>query len=359
MRITRTVARGTARVAAAVIAFVVADVLVAAVRAFAVPAGRVVERGSGRPVSEPRPFGEHARIVLVWTTIVGSRVLCRTPSFLRYLQRASIAYGDEMDEPATPQRIDEFIADYDVDVGDLDRPAHEFTTLNELFSRPLRPGARTVERPDDPRIAVSPADCRLACFHAADGTADLVVKGRRHGVADLVGATFAGSGPGLARVRAFHAAASADGFSVAVCRLAPGDYHRFHWPVDGEWTCDDVLDIAGEYHSVAAPVLAGPVDVLGRNRRRVCVVTTAAFGDVAIVAVGAVRVGTIELTAAPGDAVKGAELGRFRYGGSTVVVVFRRGTIEFDPDLLDNSRHGVETLVRMGSRLGRALPRSG
>jgi phosphatidylserine decarboxylase len=358
MRITRTATRWSARAALAVTAFVVVDVVVAAVRAVVAPAGRVVERGSGRPVAEPRPFGEHARIVVAWTTITGSRVLCRTRWFLRYLGRATIAYGEEMDQPASPARIDEFIADYAVDVRDLDRPPHEFATLNELFSRPLRSGARTIEHPDDPSVAVSPADCRLTCFHTTSA-ADVVIKRRRfHGVGDLLGATIGGDSPGLARVRAFHDAASADGFSVAVARLAPGDYHRFHWPVDGEWTPDDVLDVAGEYHSVAAPCVAGPVDVLGRNRRCICVVTTAAFGDVAVVAVGAVRVGTIELTAAPGFVVKGGEMGRFRYGGSTVVVAFRRGTIDFDADLLENSRRGVETLVRMGSRLGRAIPGS-
>jgi phosphatidylserine decarboxylase len=86
----------------------------------------------------------------------------------------------------------------------------------------------------------------------------------------------------------------------------------------------------------------------------VAVVDTAVFGEVAVVIIGAVRVGSIELTAATGTVAKGAEMGLFRYGGSTVVVVFRRGTIEFDAELLANSSRGLETLVQAGSMLGRA-----
>ena len=41
------------------------------------------------------------------------------------------------------------------------------------------------------------------------------------------------------------------------------------------------------------------VDVLGRNRRTVIVAQSTAFGDVAIVVVGACKVGSIEITSPP------------------------------------------------------------
>jgi phosphatidylserine decarboxylase len=70
-------------------------------------------------------------------------------------------------------------------------------------------------------------------------------------------------------------------------------------------------------------------------------------------------VASIELTAEAGVVSKGHEMGRFRYGGSTVVVVFRRGAIGFDPELVRNSSHGMETLVRVASVLGRAPASAG
>jgi phosphatidylserine decarboxylase len=343
------------------VALVALDVAIASVRAVVMPRGRVVERGTGRVVDEPRPFGEQARIVLAWTTVTGGRVLCRTPAFLRYLERASVSHGEAMDRPDSAGTIARFIADYDVDLADLDRRPDEFATLNDFFGRPLRAGARPIACRHDPAVAVCPVDGRVTCLHTDGRAADVHVKGWRHDVAGLLGVDASGGGPfghgehvGSTPVCAFYEAARAGGFSIAICRLAPGDYHRIHWPVDGSWRGADLHDLPGEYHSVAPASVHGPVDVLGRNRRVVTIVRSEAFGDVAVVAVGAVKVGSVEVTATPGGISKGDEMGRFRYGGSTVVLVFRRGTIQFDPELVANSARGVETLVRMGSVLGRA-----
>ena len=41
-------------------------------------------------------------------------------------------------------------------------------------------------------------------------------------------------------------------------------------------------------------------------------------------------------------------------GGSTIVVLFEKGVVEWDEDLLVNSRACLETLVRVGMGLGRS-----
>ncbi len=74
-----------------------------------------------------------------------------------------------------------------------------------------------------------------------------------------------------------------------------------------------------------------------------------------------------------GDQVKrGDELGWFAFGecaelsrpiiadpavpsgGSTIVLLFERGALRWDEDLLQNGRASIETLVRMGSHVGMA-----
>lgn len=343
---------GMAIAVGGVLAAVAADVAVALARMRRTTVVRVVDRATERHVDEPRPASEQVQIALVWTTLLGSRVLARSPRFLRSLERLSVRKGEAMDRPAAAGDVARFVADYDVDVRDLDRRPEEFDTLNEFFARPLRPGTRPLAEPDDPRVAVCPADGRLTSVEAS-GTDGLLVKGRRRSVADLLGLPTLAPDQGT-RVRAFHDDGRSTGFSAVICRLAPADYHRFHWPVDGEWQHEESLDLPGEYHSVAPACVAGVVDVLGRNRRVVAVVGTRAFGEVAVVAVGAVKVGSVALTAASGPVAKGDEMGLFRYGGSTVVVVFRQGVIRIEPDLAANSARGYETLVRMGSALGRA-----
>ena len=38
-----------------------------------------------------------------------------------------------------------------------------------------------------------------------------------------------------------------EGASLAICRLAPADYHRFHSPIDGE--IGEVTHIPGQYYT--------------------------------------------------------------------------------------------------------------
>lgn len=40
-------------------------------------------------------------------------------------------------------------------------------------------------------------------------------------------------------------------------------------------------------------------------------------------------------------------------GGSTIVVLFERGAVEWDEDLVVNGRAALETLVRVGMGIGR------
>jgi len=65
-------------------------------------------------------------------------------------------------------------------------------------------------------------------------------------------------------------------------------------------------------------------------------------------------VGSIKTTVEEGQEVKrGDEFGFFAFGGSTIVVLFERGTVEWDEDLLVNGKASLETLVRVGMGIGK------
>lgn len=51
---------------------------------------------------------------------------------------------------------------------------------------------------------------------------------------------------------------------------------------------------------------------------------------------------------------KGDEIGKFQFGGSSIIVAFEKGRIEFDEDLLSVSRRLVMMDVEVGMSLGRA-----
>ena len=52
---------------------------------------------------------------------------------------------------------------------------------------------------------------------------------------------------------------------------------------------------------------------------------------------------------------KGDEKGYFSFGGSSLVLLFEPGTIQFDQDLLDASSERIEVRCLMGQSLGRSL----
>ena len=65
--------------------------------------------------------------------------------------------------------------------------------------------------------------------------------------------------------------------------------------------------------------------------------------------------GSIINTTSSGAVSKMQEKGYFKFGGSTVVVVFQPGQTAFSEDLVANSAQGRETLVKVGQPLARAI----
>lgn len=143
---------------------------------------------------------------------------------------------------------------------------------------------------------------------------------------------------------------------MAIARLAPQDYHRFHSPVTG--VVQEIHDLKGELYTVNPQAINEDLNVFTLNKRSVMRIT-ADLGDgkkqdVVFVAVGAMLVGSIGWSKKTGDTVqKGEELGWFQYGGSTTICVFPEASgIQFDKDILANSEKSMETLVRVGMEIG-------
>jgi len=150
-----------------------------------------------------------------------------------------------------------------------------------------------------------------------------------------------------------------EGGSIAIARLAPQDYHRWHSPATGK--VQSIADIPGTYYTVNPQAInePGTVDVFCENKRSVMILNRTSSGKpVAIIAVGAMLVGSIKYN--PGIDVgaevrRGQCLGAFLYGGSTVIALFPKGDAVLDSDLVKNSTESVcETLVRVGDRIGKS-----
>lgn len=248
------------------------------------------------------------------------------------LRSLSVKQGRKYDDPGSTSQIDGFINFHQLDMSEVLLPIDQFKTFNQFFYRALKPGARPCSAPDNPRIIVSPADCRSVVFDRIDDATRIWVKGREFSIERLLGNAYPED------------AARYKNGALGVFRLAPQDYHRFHIPVDG--VMDVPKTIEGEYYTVNPMAIRSALDVYGENVRIIVPIDSPTFGRVMVICVGAMMVGSTVITRNAGEKVSRAEeLGYFKFGGSTLVTLFEPGMVNFDTDLVDNSKEALETLV--------------
>ncbi|GAA5853053.1 hypothetical protein JCM9279_003796 [Rhodotorula babjevae] len=266
-------------------------------------------------------------------------------------KQQSIKQGRAFDSPVNAlPHIEHFVSTYRIETASLLEPdLTKYRTFNEFFYRRLKPDARPPASPDDPDVVSSAADCRLTVFETVDAAKELWIKGKHFTIPALLDDD--------------ELAAQFDNAALAVFRLAPADYHRYHSPVTG--TVGSTRSIEGEYYTVnPVCVNEAEVDVFTQNKRDVTLLSAprpnGSVIPVAYVQVGAMLVGAIKRTVQEGDEVKRAaalgyfgELGFLSFPGSTIIAVFPQGSVKFDDDLLKNSRERIETVVRAGEQIGR------
>ncbi|GAP85778.1 putative phosphatidylserine decarboxylase [Rosellinia necatrix] len=257
----------------------------------------------------------------------------------KLLRGMSIKQGKKYDDPASKSQIEPFIAFHQLDMSEVLLPVEEFRNFNEFFYRALKPDARPCSAVDNPHIIVSPADCRSVVFNSIDSATNIWIKGREFSVKRLLGDAYPED-----------ASRYVNG-SLGIFRLAPQDYHRFHIPVDGILRKPKLIE--GEYYTVNPMAIRSALDVYGENVRVICPIDSEQHGRVMVICVGAMMVGSTVITRQEGEHVKRAEeLGYFKFGGSTIVVLFEPGKMVYDEDLVDNSNGALETLIRAGMSVG-------
>ncbi|KAJ0734254.1 putative phosphatidylserine decarboxylase [Helianthus annuus] len=256
------------------------------------------------------------------------------------LQSLSEKQGKKMNSVESAKNIPAFLELFkgQINLAEVKYPLDHFKTFNEFFIRELKHGARPIACAERDDVAVCAADSRLMAFRTAEESLRFWIKGKKFSIQGLLG--------NISCPNVF-----IDG-TLVIFRLAPQDYHRFHFPVSG--TIEQIVDIPGSLYTVnPIAVNSKYCNVFTENKRAVSVISTADFGKVAFVAVGATMVGSITFTKKTGDHVrKGDEFGYFSFGGSTVICVFEKDSIALDEDLLAKSARSLETLVSVGMQLG-------
>lgn len=242
--------------------------------------------------------------------------------------------GAYYDSPRSLKAAESLAAIPGCDPDEAEKPLQEYQSFNDFFTRKLKENARPADMTEN--VLVSPGDGRLLVFPECQAEDAIPVKGAKKTVRDLcLGDVPEGT------------------LSVAVLRLAPVDYHRYHYPCDAVQKADPAV-FSGKYHSVNPIALRHRPDLFVENTRQVTALASLVFGDMRMIEVGAFGVGTIRQTSSPGEHRKMEEKGMFLFGGSTVILVMQSNTVTFDADLVDASAQGMETRVKCGMRIAAA-----
>ncbi len=235
----------------------------------------------------------------------------------------------------TKQHIRKFTEKYQIDVNEIELPLSHYNNFNAFFTRKLKPEARSFT--GDATLLPCPADGKVLVYPFLDPNTSIPIKGALTTPEKILGDSLDSS--------------YYTGGSAAVIRLAPYDYHRFHFIDNGQ--AGATHEIAGNYHSVNPIAIDQIPDLFSINKRSITEIKTASFGQIACIEVGALNVGSIIQTYVPGTVIRGHEKGYFQFGGSTIVLLFGPNSILFDDDLLTDSSNGIEVQVSAGETIGR------
>ena len=241
--------------------------------------------------------------------------------------------GRFMDSPLSVPAIKPFIEKNNIDMSQYENK--KYKSYNDFFTRKIKPQNRRIDM--NKTSLISPCDARLSMYFI-DEKSSFLIKNTRYTLKELL--------------RDGELAKKYEGGYIGIFRLCVDDYHRFHFIDDGIKSHE--RHINGVFHTVN-PIANDVYPIYKENTREYCVHRTENFGDVIVMEVGALLVGRIVNNMEKCRTKKGAEKGYFEYGGSTVVLIFKKDAIIPDEDILVNTVAGYETKVNMGEKIGTSI----
>jgi phosphatidylserine decarboxylase len=238
------------------------------------------------------------------------------------------------------RKIGPFIRKHYIDMAEFELV--NYRSYAEFFERRFRPGVRRF--PSIPGEMGAFAEARYFGWDRLEGQQRFPVKGASLNAEEILG--------NAERARAFM------GGPVLLVRLAPVDYHHVHYPDHGRTLENDRR--GHRLWTVNWHALQNKPDILFRNERSVNILQTETFGRLGFVEVGALSVGRIvQVHALDEPFGRGEEKSVFRFGGSAIVVFGEPGRWAPCEDILEWTKEGIETLVRLGEVVGLRIAGNG
>ena len=230
-------------------------------------------------------------------------------------------YAKYMNSKLSIKKINKFIKVNNIDMDDY--VTKKYHSFNDFFMREIKPGKRKIS---DGLIAV--CDSKLSVYKI-DKDSSFKIKDSIYTINELIG-----------EEREYKYA--------LIFRLAVDDYHHYVFPDDGK--VEKTKHIKGVLHTVQ-PIALKKYKVFHENDREITFLNCKNLKDVCYIEVGAMMVGKI-VNEKIIDFKKGDEKGHFEFGGSTIIMLINK-ELNIDKKIIDNSSRDIETIVKLGEKIGK------
>lgn len=235
-----------------------------------------------------------------------------------------------MNSKLSKHKIKKFIKKNNINMDEYVK--EDYDSFDAFFTRRIKSNVR--EMSDNDYKLISPCDSKLSVYRINDDTI-LNIKNSSYTISELL------CDNELAQKYK-------DGYCL-VFRLCVDDYHHYHYIDNGKVI--KRKKIKGIFHTVR-PIAQKHVKVFSENTREWNLLKTDNFGNIIQMEVGALMVGKI-CNIEKNSFKRGEEKGYFRFGGSTIVLLFEKDKIIIDSDIVEQSNLGNEVIVKLYEPIGR------
>lgn len=255
-------------------------------------------------------------LLFLYNTFIG-RIILK----IAITKPISNTYALYMNSRLSKRKIKKFIIDNKINMDEY--ISKEYNSFNDFFIREIKSGKRKIDKG-----LISVCDSKLSVYKI-NKDLKLNIKNSVYSIKDLINE-------------------DRDYKYALVFRLCVDDYHHYVFPDDGRVKSSKYIN--GKLHTVQ-PISQERYKIFHQNSREITFLECDNLGDVCYIEVGALLVGKI-VNEAKVEFKKGEEKGHFEFGGSTVILLINKD-IEINDKIIENSKKGIETIVKLGQYIGK------
>ncbi|MCK5416766.1 phosphatidylserine decarboxylase [Candidatus Parcubacteria bacterium] len=207
-----------------------------------------------------------------------------------------------------------------------------YKNLNDWIGRSLKTEIIDEKFSQNSKLLFSPCEAYMKIYEGIRNNHIIQIKDKSYSLDDLI----------LGDSEIYQ-----DGIMI-IFRLHLCHYHHFHYVANGEIV--NFKKISGKYNPVNFLGLNYVKELFCVNRRDITEIVTENFGRIMYIEVGAFNVGSIVQNNSVGDKIKRKDKkGYFQFGGSTVILLFKKGIL--NPDKKYQNSNKQEIYVFVGDKI--------